>query len=99
MRLPLIADGELRGPATVRRHEPQIVSTSDVGDENDALAIRRPGGIADLAGHIQALERKALFALFDISVGLGTYLPGIGDCARGCKSLRGRKRAHDENRC
>ena len=42
LRLPLIADGQLRRPSAGRRNQPEIITSADVGDEGDLLAVGRP---------------------------------------------------------
>src|SRR5581483_153435 len=100
IELALIAYRELRRPAARNRHEPKVVPSRDIRDEDNRLAIGRPRRISDLAGHVQAVERKSLFALLDVGIWLGGNLLGVGDCFGWGEDLRDRYRAHsyDDNK-
>ena len=74
--LALITDGELNGPSAFGGNEPEVVAPAHVGDEGDLLAVWRPRGAADLAGHVELFDGQALG--LDLRVGLGGDLFGIG---------------------
>ncbi len=75
--LALVADGELHRPSAFGGNEPEVIASAHIRDEGDALAVGRPRGPADLARHVQLLDGQA--ARFDLRVGLGGDLLGIGD--------------------
>src|SRR5205823_15067105 len=56
--LPLVADGELRGPTAIRRHQPQIISAANVADESNRLPIGRPGRATYRPRHVELLDGK-----------------------------------------
>ena len=95
--LALVADRKLHRPSALGGNQPQIVPAGNVRDKNNRLRIRGPGGSADGAGHVKALEREALLSLFDISVGRGCHLFGVADGGGRGKRLRKRQGAHYRN--
>jgi hypothetical protein len=75
----------LNGPSAFGGDEPEVVTSAHVGDEGDLFAVGRPGGAADLASHVEFFDGQAFG--FDLSVGLGGDLFGIGYSLGRWKSL------------
>src|SRR5581483_11463413 len=95
--LTLVADRKLRRPASGAGDDPQIISSADVGDEHDALAIRRPGRATHRARHVKALDGQALLVLFNLGAGLTLDLLGIGNRLGNRQSLGKGNRAHKDD--
>jgi len=79
----LLADGELGGPSAGGGYKPEVVATADIGDEGELLAVGRPGGAADGAGHVEPVDGEVLHVLDGAALELG----GVGE--RGLGRERG----------